>query len=146
MHTRYGKQCKDECARRGENYYWCNTADNNWGYCSPKAEEGVHLSLKKEFDIYGKECIDMCSTGGENYLWCKPIGSRDSNWWDYCAKEGMTRYNEPCKNECKRRGQDYFWCKTASIGGYFFPIQGLFCHPCSGNHWCYYLNNVRFIH
>ena len=33
---RYNKPCKDACASRGEDYFWCKTIDNSWGYCSPK--------------------------------------------------------------------------------------------------------------
>jgi len=122
MHTRYGAQCKDDCSMRGEDYYWCNTA-TGWDYCSPKAEDGVHVSLKAEFDIYGHECINLCDTHGYNYFWCKPIGGRSGTWWDYCSKENMTIYNSPCTDACARRGEDYHWCHTKSSWDYCSPTH-----------------------
>jgi hypothetical protein len=30
--------CKNSCEKRGESYYWCNTIDDSWDYCSPQGE------------------------------------------------------------------------------------------------------------
>ena len=36
--VRYNEPCKDECLGRGYSYFWCNTLDNSWDYCSPKGD------------------------------------------------------------------------------------------------------------
>lgn len=43
--TTHSAECTDECARRKEEYFWCNTAES-WDYCSPTVSDG-------NFYVYG---------------------------------------------------------------------------------------------
>ena len=45
--VRYNEPCKDECLGRGYSYFWCNTLDNSWDYCSPKGD--LNNFRKKKF-------------------------------------------------------------------------------------------------
>ena len=34
--TPYGDKCVDQCAKRGQQYYWCHKETTLWGYCTPE--------------------------------------------------------------------------------------------------------------
>ena len=46
-HTRFNKECTEECARNGESYYWCYRTEGGWDYCSP-------ANHYKDYDYTGK--------------------------------------------------------------------------------------------
>jgi len=94
--TRYNKPCKDACEGRGEDYFWCNTLDNSWDYCSPKVVAAEPVIAKG-----GRPCAGICDTMGKSYKWCSVTSVTDpeikgdntssswspSWWWDYCGEE-----------------------------------------------------------
>lgn len=121
MHTRYGAECKERCSLGGESYYWCHTVDGSWDYCSPKATEGVHVSMEIELTRYGVKCRSVCKMAGEDYFWCEQIGGSIWNWWDYCSPQKLTINNAPCTDECARRGNNYHWCHTKDSWDYCSP-------------------------
>jgi len=113
--TKHGTACTDECAQRGEDYYWCHTQSSSsttWDYCSPPGR-----AVPVEKTIYGGRCISECGKyKGASYYWCqRNIHSCDSKncpaRWDYCSPdEYHTRYNKKCKDRCGQGGESYYWC------------------------------------
>ena len=100
-----GEECRDECAQRGKNYYWCHT--NNffirWGYCGP-----VWNNINYITSTYGALCYDQCATNGQTYYWCH---TREG--WDYCSpRPNVDYYNNPCKatHPCAKNDKSYYWC------------------------------------
>merc|ERR1711890_177050 len=99
--------------------------------CSPEPKDGVHLSVKPQFDIYGRECRNLCDKHGKDYFWCKNIGGRE--YWAYCSPPRKTIYNKACSDSCKRRGKSYFWCHTESGWDYCSPATRPYNVGTSGN-------------
>jgi len=128
-HTTGKNKCSDECARRGENYFWCHTSGNNWEYCSPPG-----LVKPVQFTVRGSPCISECRQGGKNYHWCyKNLAycdeeSCDDNW-DYCSlDEEHTRYNYKCDGPCAREGKSYYWCTQGDSWDYCSPKPKIGVH------------------
>jgi len=87
--TIYNKPCKDACESRGEQYFWCNTLDNSWDYCSPKV-----VSAEPAIAKGGRPCAGICDKMGKSYKWCSVVSVTDPSikglsgyWWDYCGEE-----------------------------------------------------------
>jgi len=90
--TRYNKPCKDGCAGRDEQYFWCNTLDGSWDYCSPEV-----AATEPVIAHGGRPCAGICDYMGESYTWCSVISVTDSSikgssstWWDYCGPNTST--------------------------------------------------------
>jgi len=92
--TRYDKPCKNACASRGENYFWCDTWDDTWEYCSPKAE-AQQVVVRKGQQIY--PCAGICDKRDDEYKWCTVVSVSDAkikSYWNeaqnfHCGKERM---------------------------------------------------------
>lgn len=80
--TRYNKPCKDACASRGEDYFWCKTIDNSWGYCSPKAP------AKPVIGNSGRECVGICDKMDWTYKFCAVMNVGHSRDWSDSCGEG----------------------------------------------------------
>ena len=67
-----GQICKNECHQRSYSYYYCDTPDGSWDYCSKVPGE----------DRYGRKCTEPCGK-------LKHKGSTYCNLatgsWDYCG-------------------------------------------------------------
>jgi len=122
--TYNGKKCVDQCQSNGD-YWWCNTADESWDYCSPPNEV-----TPASYTIDGQECVGRCDQRGKNYWWCYKSmrykrcsgGAGEDDHWDYCSPDSKhTRYNEPCTNSCGHHGESYYWCRTANSWDYCSP-------------------------
>ena len=70
----YGVKCRDKCALKGEDYYWCEVYGrshyNYWDFCSPDPSTTINQ----------ERCRDACEARGKSYYWCH-TGSN----WDYCS-------------------------------------------------------------
>jgi len=73
--TRYNKPCKNACASRGENYFWCDTWDDTWEYCSPKAEK-QQVVVRKGQQNY--PCDGICDKRGDSNKWCTVVSVADA--------------------------------------------------------------------
>jgi len=108
-----GQECGNECARHGEDYFWCrkpiryrrkNNHDSDWEYCSP------YPNITSD----DKDCEDECDTAGETYFWCH---TRDGEW-GYCSPKAestvkmKTRDGGTCAGICDRYASDYYYCTT----------------------------------
>ena len=100
-----GQKCGDECAQRGQDYYWCHT--NNffslWDYCGP-----VWNNINYITSTYGALCYDQCAKNGKTYYWCNT-----RKGWDYCSpRPNVDYHNNPCRatHPCAKNDQNYYWC------------------------------------
>ena len=139
----YGHICLNQCEKNGGKYFYCQTNNNNWDYCSPVLGLGA----------YGRICKDECAFHGKRYLWCNTVDGS----WDYCSEYRphfdpvtMGSYGGRCTNQCAKHRKGYSYCKTTTNNwDYCSPSKGKGAygrscrsdHPC-GKHgkdytWCY---------
>ena len=140
--TSYGHICVNQCEKNGGKYFYCQTNNNKWDYCSPVRGMGA----------YGLICKDKCAFQGKSYLWCNTVDGS----WDYCSKYRshfdpviMGSYGGRCTNQCAKHGKNYNYCETTTNNwDYCSPVKGKGAygsscrseHPC-GKHgkdytWC----------
>jgi len=79
-HTRYNKKCRDECSTDGESYYWCQTMDDSWDYCSPGVQD-----VDPEPTRRGGRCDGVCDQRSNTYSWCYAYWAVSGPYWDYCG-------------------------------------------------------------
>jgi len=113
-------ECRDECDRRGKEYFWCHTEGDDWDYCSPAGK--VQLV---EYSSKGPQfpCSSPCEKKEESYATCTISIGGSTSWvvftdddpdLDYCSEEGRkSSEGKHCIDECEKRDEDYFWCHTA---------------------------------
>lgn len=148
----YGKKCVSECKRpnyRGS-YWWCDTEDGSWDYCSPPSEV-----TPVSYTIYGQEGIGACGQNGKDYWWCSKsmrwegsgrAGAGADDHWDYCSPDSRhTRYNKECSYDCDTYGESYYhcydqnrdwdYCSPPMDVNYTYTNEGYLCAGrCAG--WC----------
>lgn len=103
-----GTKCKNECAKRGQDYYWCKTSAiatkwTGWGYCGL-----VRSNTNYVTSYYDALCYDHCAKRKNDYYWC-----HTRKGWDYCSPRTNVDYkNKPCKedSQCAKHNQKYNWC------------------------------------
>ncbi|XP_073712870.1 uncharacterized protein [Misgurnus anguillicaudatus] len=111
--TAKGKRCWDDhpCATYGNDYYWCKTGSNlfgyTWDYCSSPLRESKAKN--------GKYCRNnhACAKYGSNYRWCY---TDDKNNDKCCISEDCysTVTEKRCRQDhpCGYHGYKYLWCYT----------------------------------
>ncbi|KAK9978563.1 hypothetical protein ABG768_020308 [Culter alburnus] len=130
--SKTGAMCYDNCYRRDQDYYWCDTAEGK-DYCSPY----------ENIDYRKKHCREdsPCGKQGQNYNWCY-LKEGD---WGHCGpvepKMFLHRSKKDhfCIDECRyHESGDYYWCHTDKGWGYCSPDVDVTYKdkPCRSGHSC----------
>jgi len=98
--TRYDKPCRNACASHGENYFWCDTWDDSWDYCSPRAEEQRAIVRKGQLRY---PCDGICDKRANSFKWCTVVSVADAEKEKYfsmarhfpCGEERIWEEEEP---------------------------------------------------
>ncbi|XP_030076405.1 uncharacterized protein LOC115481433 [Microcaecilia unicolor] len=128
----YSLPCKDECSKRNDMYFWCETG-KKWDYCSPA----------QNVDYKGERCKSdhPCGKYGESYTWCH----LEKGSWDKCGlvelkivSHRTSKYGAICLGECRKEGTDYFWCETVRGWDKCSPLPDVTYKnvPCRADHSC----------
>ena len=111
-----GQKCRDECAQRGQDYYWCYWSIFSWDYCGPVWDNTNYIT-----STYGALCYDQCATNGQTYYWCNT-----RKGWDYCSpRPNVDYYNNSCKatHPCAKNDKKYYWCNLENGGWGYCGLQ-----------------------
>ena len=78
---RNNQHCLDECATRGQDYFWCNIAGATWDYCSPAPPSTTAPPMTRE----GRRCMGVCDFYSSSYQYCPGLYEDRGSWWHYCG-------------------------------------------------------------
>lgn len=109
-----GEECLDECAKRKEEYNWCNTVQTGWRKCS----------VRDGFDSYDRPCIKGCNS--TDTKGCKVNIAGWTSGATECSEvrtipESYTKKGDLCRNTCGKYGRSYYWCYTIKNWDYCTP-------------------------